>query len=188
MESFCYFKLFNGNANIKKYNPLQVCSLNPEYYKYYECYISIDFNSGCLKISPKISLDKIKSISSNDKKNISIKLKDINSIILEKYSKDIIKIQDILSRYDMKTNNNFSIKKILNKKEISEIKLEQNEKIKASLCNFFPFSFSIKNSNIKIDLIFINYEQFNIWLKNMNSIVQNNIKFTKIRKLSFNKI
>ena len=133
-------------------------------------------------------MDKIKLIPSNNKKIISIKLKDINSIILEKYTKDIMKIQNILLKYDIKTNNNFSINKILKKKEICEIKLEQNEKIKAALCIFFPFSFSIKNSNIKIDIIFINYELFNIWLNNMNSIVQNNIKFTKIRKSSFNKI
>ena len=186
IESFCYFKFIKGNNIIKKYNPLKVCSLNPEYYDYYECYISIDFNSGCLNISPKITLDKIKLIPSNNKKIISIKLKDINSIILEKYTKDIMKIQNILLKYDIKTNNNFSINKILKKKEICEIKLEQNEKIKAALCNFFPFSFSIKNSNIKIDIIFINYELFNIWLNNMNSIVQNNIKFTKIRKSSFN--
>ena len=188
LESFCYFKLFEGNNIIKKYNPLKVCSLNPEYYGYYECYISIDFNSGCLNISPKITLDKIKLIPSNNKKIISIKLKDINSIILEKYTKDIMKIQNILLKYDIKTNNNFSINKILKKKEINEIKLEQNEKIKAALCNFFPFSFSIKNTNIKVDLIFINYELFNIWLNNMYSIAQNNNKFTKIRKSSFNKI
>ena len=187
MESFCYFKFLEGNKAIKKYNPLKVCSTNPEYYDYYESYISIDFNSGCLNISPKISLDKIKSLPPNTK-TISIKLKDINSIILEKYTKDIIKIQNIILKYNIKSNNNFSINRILNKKEMNEIKLEQNEKIKAALCNFFPFSFSVKNSNIKVDLIFINFEQFNIWLNNMNSIVQNNIKFTKIRKSSFSKI
>ena len=107
LESFCYFKLFEGNNFIKKYNPLKVCSLNPEYYGYYECYISIDFNSGCLNMSSKIPLDKINSIFLNNKKIISIKLKDINSIKLEKYTKDIMKIQNILLKYDIKTNNSF---------------------------------------------------------------------------------
>ena len=198
MESFCYFKFFLGNINIQKFNPLNVLSINPEYYNYYESYISLDFSSGCLRITPKISLEKIKFIPLNNKSislintynnsfYIEIKLKDIKSTLLEKYTKDIISIQNILSKYDIKANNNFSINKIINKKEINEIKLEQNEKIKAALCNFFPLTICVKN-NIKIDLIFINFEQFNIWLKNMNSIVQNNVKFSKIEKSSINNI
>ena len=191
IESFCYFKFLRINANnTKKFNPLNVCSINPEHFDYYECYISLDFNSGSVKISPKISLDKIKYIPLNDK-NISImnslnksfyiqiKLNEINFIKLEKYAKDIIKVQNILSDYNKKENNNFNINKLLNKKEIKEIKLEQSEKIKAALCNFFPFSLNIKNK-IRVDLVFINYEQFNIWLKNMNSIIHNNIKLSKI--------
>ena len=198
MESFCYFKFFLGNTNIQKFNPLNVFSINPEYYDYYESYISLDFSSGCLRITPKISIEKIKFIPLNNKSislintfnnsfYIEIKLKDIKSTLLEKYTKDIIQIQNILSKYNIKANNNFSINKIINKKEINDIKLEQNEKIKAALCNFFPLTICIKN-NIKIDLIFINYEQFNIWLKNMNSIVQNNIRFSKIEKSTINNI
>ena len=189
IESFCYFKFIKINDNINKFNPLKVFSVNPDSFEYYECYISIDFTSGCLKISPKISIDKIKNIPLNNK-NISItncpfcieiKLKNIISVDIEKYTKEIIKIQNILTKYKIKANNNFSIYTIINKKEIKEIKLEQNEKIKAVLCNFFPFSLSIKG-NVIIDIIFINFEQFNIWLKNMNSITRNNVIFSKIGK------
>ena len=198
MESFCFFKFFKMNGNMKKFNPLNVCSINPEYFDYYECYIAIDFISGCLKISPKINLEKIKFIPLNNKSislintfnnsfYIQIKLKDILSVKLEKYSKDIVKVQKILSKYKINTNNKFSINKFINKKEIKEIKLDQNEKIKAALCNFFPFSFSIKN-NIKIDLVFINYEQFGAWLNNLNSVVHNNIMLSKIGKLPKNNI
>ena len=196
MESFCYFKFFQTNNNkIKKYDPLNVLSVNPEYFDYYECYISIDFFSSCIKLSPKISLVKINyiplnnngiSLINNKTDNlfyIEIQLKEIKNIILEKYTQDIIKIQNILLKYDIKINNNFSINKILNKKEINDIKLERNQKIKAVLCNFFPFSFNVR-SNTKIELIFINYEQFNIWLNTLNSIVQNNIKLSKIGKSS----
>ena len=195
VESFCYFKFLKINTNnLKKFNPLNVCSINPEYFEYYECYISIDFNSGCLKISPKITLDKIKYIPLNDKSiyimnsvnnsfYIEIKLNEITFIKLEKYAKDIIKVQNILLDYNKKEINNFNINKLINKKEIKEIKLEQNEKIKAALCNFFPFSLNIKNK-IRVDLVFINYEQFSIWLKNMNSIIHNNIKLSKSQRLS----
>jgi len=192
MESFCYFKFLKINDNTKKFNPLNVCSINPEYFDYYECYISIDYSSGSLKISPKISLEKIKYLPFNNKKislinnlnnsiYIEMKLKDITSVKLEKYAKDIIQIQNILLKNKIKANNNFSINKLLNIKEIKDIKIEQSEKIKAALCNFFPFSFVIEN-NIKLDLVFINYEQFDIWLRNLKSIAYNNLKFSKIGK------
>ena len=190
MESFCYFKFLKIKDNKNKFNPLNVLSINPEYFDYYECYISIDFTSGCIKISPKISLEKIKYIPSNNKNinhtlknsfNIEMKLRDVTSVKLEKYTKDIIQIQNILSKNKIKANNNFSINRLLNIKEIKDINIEQSEKIKAVLCNFFPFSFVIEN-NIKIDLVFINYEQFDIWLRILKSIAYNNLKFSKIRK------
>jgi hypothetical protein len=219
MESFCYYKIIDKNIinNSNKFNPLNDCLINPEHLGYYECYISIDVVSGCIKISPKISIDKMTYLPKNefisivnDKGNefyMNIKLKEIFNIHVEKYMKNIIKIQNILLKYNnenksiynngnsnnnnnnIKVNKIFSINKIINKKEISEIKIEQNEKIKAALCNFFSFSFSFGNkssnlSSIKIDLVFINFEQFNIWLNTLDSIVKNNIKSNKISIIS----
>ena len=214
MESFCYYKIIDKNIN--KFNPLNDYLVNPEHLGYYECYISIDVVSGCIKISPKISIDKMENLPKsefisvvNNKENefyMNIKLKEIFNIHVEKYMKNIIKIQNILLKYNydnknvynngsFNINNNnirvnkiFSINKIINKKEISEIKIEQNEKIKAALCNFFSFSFSFGNksnlSSMKIDLVFINFEQFNIWLNTLDSIVKNNVKSNKISILS----
>ena len=220
MESFCYFKIIDKNINDtnynpKKYNYLNDCSINPEYFGYYECYISIDVISGCIKISPKLSIDKIKFLPKNNEyisiiinnKGIdfymNIKLKEIYKVYVEKYMKNIIKIQNILLKYNTNENNIynehnnnnnrvnkiFSINKIMNKKEMTQIKIEQNEKIKAALCNFFSFSFSLGDKNnislsqTKIDLVFINFKQFNIWLNTLSSIVQNNLKSTKINIL-----
>jgi hypothetical protein len=216
MESFCYFKIIDKKITPKIYNPLNDCAINPEYLGYNESYISIDVISGCLKISPKIHLSKMKYLPTNNeyltivKKNnnnefyINIKLEKILGIKVEKYMQDIIKIQNILMKYNnlneknnvendnfsnnIRANKIFSINKILNKKEINEIKMEQNEKIKAALCNFFSFSFSLGNrnniSNTKIDLIFINFGQFNIWLNTLSSMVKNNVKSSKINLLS----
>ena len=93
-----------------------------------------------------------------NKKNefyINIKLKEIVSIFIERYMQNIIKIQKILLKYNKQNNyiyngynNNkankiFCINKIMNKKEMNELNLEKNEKIKAALCNFFSFSFSL---------------------------------------------
>ena len=221
MESFCYYKIIDKNLinNSNKFNPLNDCLVNPEYLGYYECYISIDVVSGCIKISPKISIDKmaylpkseyISIVNNKDNKGnnefyMNIKLKEIFNVHVEKYMKNIIKIQNILLKYNsenknmynngnsnnnnIKVNKIFSINKIINKKEISEIKIEQNEKIKAALCNFFSFSFSFGNkssnlSSMKIDLVFINFEQFNIWLNTLDSIVKNNVKSNKISIIS----
>ena len=212
MESFCFFKILDkslNNYNLKKYNPLNDCYINPEYFDYNECYISIDVSSGCLKISPKISFDKFKyvpinndyiTIINNLEKEfyINIKLKEIFSVYIGRYMKNVMKIQNLLLKYNKdinkKTNNYrenkiFSINKLMNKKEIQEIKIEKNEKIKAALCSFFLFTFSLgtkrkSSSQIKIDLIFINYEQFIIWLNTLDSIAKNNIKSGKINLLS----
>ena len=220
MESFCFYKIFdkNINYNSKKYNPLNDCSINPEYFGYYECNISIDVISGSLKISPIIPFERMKYLPNNNeyisiinnKKNefyINIKLKEIIYIFIEKYMQNVVKIQKILMKYNKQNNNMyngyyinnskanklFSINKIMNKKEMNELKIDKNEKIKAALCNFFSFSFSLGNKNsdlskTKIDLVFINFEQFNIWLNTINSIVKNNIKFSKINMLSKKKI
>ena len=167
MESFCFYKILdkNINYNSKKYNPLND-SISPEYFGYIECNISIDVISGCLKISPNIPFDTIKYMPINNeyisiinnKKNefyINIKLKEIISIFIEKYMQNVIKIQKILLKYSKQNNNIyngyyinnnkenklFNINKIMNKKEMNELKIDKNEKIKAALCNFFHFLF-----------------------------------------------
>jgi hypothetical protein len=68
MESFCYYKILDRNLinNSNKFNPLNDCLVNPEYLGYYECYISIDVVSGCIKISPKISIDKMTYLPKNE--------------------------------------------------------------------------------------------------------------------------
>ena len=65
METFCFYKIIkknkNYNCNSNKYNALKDSSINPEYFGYNKCYISIDVINGCLKISPKIPFNKIRS-------------------------------------------------------------------------------------------------------------------------------
>ena len=62
-------------------------------------------------------------------------------------------------------------------KEISDINMEQNEKIKAALCNFFAFTIIFGNYKInKVECIFINFDLFNIWNKCLEIIAENNNK------------
>ena len=121
---------------------------------------------------------------------------------------NVLKVQNILLKYNddknnsngnsyynnnMRANKIFKINRIMNTKEIKEIKIEKNEKIKAALCNFFSFSFSLGNKNsslskTKIDLLFIDFDKFKIWLNTLNSIAKNNEKSAKINILSYKNI
>ena len=215
-ETFCFYKIIEKNINLYNYNSFKDSSINPEYFGYNQCYISIDIINGCLLISPKTSINKVKyqtkkndyiSIINNSEKTFfyNIKLKNIFSIYIDKYMKNVIKIQNILLKYNKENNNIINgndninktnkillIKKLMNTKEIKEIILEKKEIIKAALCNYFSFYFSLGNNNnsskINIDLVFIDLANFNFWLNTLNSIAKNNVKSNKINIISFKKI
>ena len=70
----------------------------------------------------------------------------------------------------------YNINKILNSRDIMNIKdMNQSDKIKASLCNFFSLILEYKNI-YKIEIILINFSQFNSWLNYLKDILNNNIK------------
>ena len=97
--------------------------------------------------------------------------------------KNIIKIHNIFLKYSYHNQNNdngispkkiSNIYKLINIREIMNIKdMEQNEKIKAGLCNFFSFVIEFYN-NKKIECILINFDQFNMWLNYIEDIVNMN--------------
>ena len=205
IESFCYYKylddesyFFNplsNNINFSKlgYNEgfisidiisscLKIVSNN----------FSSNNNKDLISNS-NTSIDLIKSKSNSGfskLNNINIELKEITNIYLNKLMKNIIKIHDIFLKYnssnksDMSNNNEnglskkkiSNINKLLNIKEIMNIKdMEQSEKIKAGLCNFFSFVIEFENSK-KIEFILVNYAQFNTWFNYLKDITRNNIK------------
>jgi hypothetical protein len=202
MESFCYFKILDKDS--PKFNPLDSCAMNPESLGYCEGYISIDVILGHLKIIPKkTASDNFKFNNNfinnrlfnnnfdNDDNNVCIRieLKEINGVKIKKHMQDIMKIHKIFLKYnshsgmEYEDNNGrikkrvLSINKLIYMKEITEINMDQNEKIKAALCNFFAFTLIFgKNKINKVECIFINYEQFNIWNKCLETIAENNNK------------
>ena len=129
-------------------------------------------------------------IGKNEKKNcIRIDLKNINGVKINKSMQDIIKIHKIFIKYNSHSGfeyengdgkikkNVLSINKLLYMKEVSEINMEQNEKIKAALCNFFALTIIFGNYKInKVECIFINFDLFNIWFKCLEMIAENNNK------------
>ena len=129
-------------------------------------------------------------IDKNEEKNcIRIDLKNINQVKIKQQMQDIIKIRKIFLKYNSHSNSDnedtigkakkkpLSINKLLYMKEISEINMDQNEKIKAALCNFFSFTILFGNYKInKVECIFINFDLFNIWNKCLEMIAENNNK------------
>ena len=129
-------------------------------------------------------------IDKNEEKNcIRIDLKNINQVKIKQQMQDIIKIRKIFLKYNSHSNSDnedtngkakkkpLSINKLLYMKEISEINIDQNEKIKAALCNFFSFTILFGNYKInKVECIFINFDLFNIWNKCLEMIAENNNK------------
>jgi hypothetical protein len=204
IESFCYYKFvddeskffnpLNNNINFNKlgYNEgfISIDSIS-------NCLkiVSNNFSSNNKDLISNsinsIDLIKSKNNSSYSKlNNINIELKEITNIYLNKLMKNIITIHDIFLKYnssniaDMSNNNEnglskkkiSNINKLLNIKEIMNIKdMEQSEKIKAGLCNFFSFIIEFGNSK-KIEFILVNYIQFNTWFSYLKDIVNNNIK------------
>ena len=135
--------------------------------------------------------------NTNNLNNINyIYIKDIDNIYLNKIMKNIIKIHIIFLKNLKKMNNNnnnrninnININKLLNEREIVNIKeMEQNEKIKAGLCNYFSFIIQFNNSQ-KIEFILINFFHFNAWFNFLEKKVNiNNINSKKLVKTENNK-
>ena len=136
--------------------------------EYNEGLISSDINNNAIKIC---------SIKGNSGM-INIEYNSITNVYLNKIMKNIIYIRDIYNKYNSnkeKGNNSMQINKILNMREIINIKdLSKDDKIKACLCNFFSLLIEY-NKNNKTELIFINYNQFNSWLSYLKGILNTNI-------------
>ena len=199
MESFCYYKLIEKNTTL--FNPLNL-KLNVGVLGYNEGFISISLNQLYLILKPKNALQinspiNLLNIKNNnnayytlnsieDKSNINnktnrtniIRLKKISKIYIDKTMQNIIKIRKIFLKYnnsnEMVPKKSIYINKILNEKEIVNIKeMEQSEKIRAGLCNFFSFVIEFDNEK-NMEIILVNFGQFTTWYNYLEDIVRKN--------------
>ena len=160
-ESFCYFKLSDKNNN--GFNPLNNVDVNP---------ITLNYFEGSIKIEKIFNKLKISQKSAN--KYIGIELKDIVNISLNKQMENIVKIYNIYLK-EGKNQKNFDVNNFILTKEIKEIRMQQNEKIKAINCKLFCFSILLEKKFIpKVEFIFNNYDDFDAWYKCFQSIVKLN--------------
>jgi len=159
-ECFCYFKLSDKSSN--GFNPLSNADINP---------LSLNYFEGSIKIE-KI-FNKLKIAQKSENKYIGIELKDIMNISLNKQMENINKIYGLYLK--MENLENLDINKFILSKEIKEIRMQQNEKIKAINCKLFSFSILLDKKFIpKVEFIFNNYEDFNSWYNCLQSIVKLN--------------
>ena len=190
MKSFCYYKFLDINSTL--FNPLDN-DFDLKNSEYNEGLISIDISSNLIKIGQIHSSQNDSTYLTNSQNVlnfsnggldiINIELKNISNIYLDKLMENILKIHSIFLKYNSnigkeKTNKKISvnINKLLNMREIMNIKdLTQGEKIKAGFCNFFSLIIEYNNVH-KLELILINFNQFNIWFNYLKDILSNNIK------------
>ena len=196
IKSFCYYKLLEKDSIM--FNPLNN-NIDLQNLEYKEGLISIDLSTNSIKIGQIHSYQNNSNYSSNNGNTlissnryidlIIIELNKITNVYINQLMENIVKIHNIFLKYNTNKNkrndtlnkkDSFDINKILNMREIMNIRdLSQEEKIKASCCNFF--SLIVEYNNIhNIELIFINFNQFNIWFNYLKDILNNNIKSKKL--------
>ena len=197
-ESFCYIRLSDKNSMV--FDPLDnCCTITPEICNYFEGHILIDIGFHKLKIIPKNVKDKhLDSMQILDELNddeeeegedneerknrkcIGIELKEITDIQISDKMKNIIKIYSTYIKYG-RGNENLNINKFIYMREINYIPMEHDDRIKSCFCNFFMFSLVFDNKTTpKVDFIFINYDEFNLWFNCFEYIIKNNIQYKKM--------
>ena len=196
-ESFCYIRLSDKNSMV--FDPLDnCCTITPEICNYFEGHILVDISFHKLKIIPKNAKDKhLNSMQILDelfedeggeveedeerkkRKCIGIELKEIADIQISDKMKNIIKIYSTYIKYG-RGNDNLNINKFIYMREINYIPMEHDDRIKSCFCNFFMFSLVFDNkATPKVDFIFINYDEFNLWFNCFEYIIKNNTQNKK---------
>ena len=169
-ESFCYYKVIN-KYDIK-FNPLNSDDKNPEFFNYYKGLISIDFANKILLISDEGKKYNVKTL------NLKIDFEQLYNIYISNLMKNIIKIHTLYLKYNHKcqreTNRNSSLNKFIHLKELGNINMDDNLKIKSALCKYFSFSLFIKDKILEI--IFMNFDEFKNWFNGLSLLVNNNKK------------
>ena len=119
--------------------------------------------------------------------------KNVNNICVTKFQRNILSSRNNNSNLNInnKTSNcskilnngknkkfNFSINKFIHLKNINDINFENSEKIKSVLNHYFSFVLNNNNSQNykKIEIIFLNYNDFKNWYNGLYSIYLENMK------------
>ena len=162
-NSFVYFRFLN--AKILKINLLTNNTINFENYGFLKGYLTFNMKKYLLNFKPNIRVNG---------EDFNLELKNIIGLNLENYMKNIIKIHKIFIKYN-KNDETLSINKLINLKEIAQIKMERCEKIKAALSHFFSFYIEVDGiESNKLECIFVNFELFDAWYNFLMRVIEKN--------------
>ena len=159
----------NNNYNkiilsLKNINKILLSNQMKNIIKIYNNYLK--YNNNSLDKNNNYYLNKFHRnvlSSRNNKSNININNKTSNSSKILNYGKN--------------KKISFSINKFIHLKNINDINFENSEKIKSVLNHNFSFVINNNNWNFeKIEIIFLNYNDFKNWYNGLYSIYLENIK------------
>ena len=175
-ESFCYYKIMNKYE--RRFNPLNVTDKTPEFIGYNIGLISIDFTNKLLLLTD--SKNDEKNFFNYKNKTLKIEFKQLSNILIQHFMKGIIKIYTFYLRYNQKCekepNRNIrSLNKFIHLKELNEIDMDDNQKIRSALCKYFSFTILLSEEK-NLEIIFINFDEFKFWYNGISLIVKNNKK------------
>ena len=160
----CYFREIplEENKNAIKYNPLNNIDFE------ILCASPYNFIRAKMNLNEKEDLINIKIYK--EKKNLEIKLNDIENIVI---NSNIKKIIEIYRNYNKnKFNNNFSFEEFVNKEKNKFNDMNKEDIIKSALNQNFSFSIVTKNGK-RLEFIIRSYEEFKIWINGMAFIIKN---------------
>ena len=172
---FCYYRLYN-QKNIEL-NLLENSPKNFEIFGFSEGYIFLNFKLNIFKLINK----------TNDKIEINNQISNITEIEIEPYMINILKIHLIYEKINENKNcQTLDFNNLLNKEEITRIPMEQNEKIKAALCNNFSFNLIFNDLyERKIECIINSFDIYLFLIKLFDSILEykNKDNYDKIKSI-----
>ena len=169
-ESFCYFKILNKYEG--RFNPINIFDKNPEFYGYYKGLISIDFINKILLLTESKNENKVVFNKDN---SLQINFSQLSNIIILNFMKGIIKVYNMFLKYNNKCQKESSKKirslnKFIHLKELNDINMDDNQKIKSAMCKYFAFSILLIEGRY-LEIIFLNYDDFKNWYNGLSLIV-----------------
>ena len=172
-ESFCYFKILNKYEG--RFNPINELDKTPEFYGYNKGLISIDFINKLLLLIESKNENKILFNKDN---SLQIHFNQLSNIIILNFMKGIIKVYNLFMKYNIKCQKESSRKirslnKFIHLKELNNINMNDNHKIKSAMCKYFAFSILLIEGK-DLEIIFLNYDDFKNWFNGLSLIINGN--------------
>lgn len=156
-EAECYIQLIDGNLSQKDFNPLIDSDIIPEEKK---------FTKGSIRLSKDYQTILIRQ---QGKEELNVNINLIEKTIVNGAMKTII---NVIQMYRKKYNGD--IKKLLSDTEYieKEIKMSKDSLLKCVYPKYYYFSILL-TVNKKINILFLNYKSFKVWLNGMACIIKN---------------